>query len=98
LFFEKGYAMKKVQLRTAFSWICPECSIKNFTAALTQELTDKEREFLEAQYGPLEETDFDLVRAPRVVHCSKCKVKFETYNAEDFSDAINNLFSEEEST
>ena len=90
---KKELSMKKVKLLTAFSWICPECRARNFCPAVTQELTDDEREFLEAQYGPLEDADFDLVRAPRIVNCTKCSGKFETYSEEDFSDVVNKLFN-----
>jgi hypothetical protein len=75
--------MERVQLQTAFSWRCPECQKRNFAAAVARELTEDEREALVEAYGPLEEADFDLVGAPRIVTCSKCGEKFDTYDEED---------------
>jgi hypothetical protein len=78
--------MERVKLLTAFSWICPECRKRNFVAAVDRELTEDEQKALLDLYGEPEEGSFDLVVAPRVVSCEKCKVKFETYEDADFKE------------
>ena len=68
-----------VKLETAFTWRCPSCKVRNFCNAVDRELTDDEREYLIENFGS-SPGDFDLVGAPHIVTCSKCKTKFKTYD------------------
>jgi hypothetical protein len=77
--------VKKVKLETAFMWRCPDCRHRNFAAAVARELTMEERDGLIGRYGPLEESEFELVGAPEFVTCGGCSTKFKTYDEDDFS-------------
>ena len=76
--------MDKIQLETAFMWRCPNCRNRNFAAAVDRELTEDEEAALIAEYGSLGGEDFELVGAPQIVTCKKCKTKYKTYDESEF--------------
>ena len=78
--------MQRVELKTAYHWICEECCEDNFALPQKAELTDEAREDAFRQINDLQEWDelpegwqcFDLVCIPNIVTCKKCGEKFTT--------------------
>ena len=71
---------KRVRLKPAHHWYCPECKALNFCKCVRVEMTQEDIRHMVNEYGgePKDYATGELVSQPDEVTCRKCKREFET--------------------
>jgi rubredoxin len=70
---------RRVEIKLAFSFHCPECGEENFVNSVLHEFTPEERADMEEQTGESPETGY-WVTHPEQVKCRRCAAEFIAYN------------------
>lgn len=68
----------QVELRTAYTFDCPECGSENFVRAVVAELSQEEKQELAEDFGVEGIVTGDLVAIPTKVTCQHCNRSFAT--------------------
>ena len=74
--------MKKVNLRLAFEWTCPECGVDHFERSMMPDLGDKELKELKDEQGLEYDSVGEFVAVPECVICSECLTEYITHDPE----------------
>lgn len=81
--------MTEVRLEMAWTWLCPNCAARNFTASCAKaEMTPEEREtaireaFRIQPWEDMPSEEGEFVTQPEKVVCNKCRTMFATAEEE----------------
>lgn len=87
-------ALADIQLEWAYSWKCPECHKKNFSAKVAVEFLDNDlRDALGMDpCEPLTADHYELAKdtfmCPAFVRCSRCKNLYRAQGPEDLTELL----------
>lgn len=68
---------KKVVLRPAFEWTCPECGRDKFERGIVAEMSQEELQEMREDFG-VETVPGDFMAMPEWVSCEYCQMNFDT--------------------
>jgi protein-arginine kinase activator protein McsA len=74
--------MEKIQLQTAFTYVCPNCGKRNFVKGINMEQSKEDEELFKNQIN--KEGYFVVI--PEIVTCYNCKTSFESVDEDNIDD------------